>query len=229
MDKRSNIAIGTFDGFDIAYRQGTSDETVVTEHSFDKDIFFAGVPEYQPKDDDIIIDIGAHIGTFTVLAASKVKSGKVYAIEASEDTFNLLRINVALNRCSNASVHHAAISDKNGTIMLHHDVGNWGHSTVKKLSEFNETVVSVTLPAFMEQNGIDRCHFMKLNCEGGEFPILLSTPHDVLRRFGTILVLYHCDLWKENTEEDLMSHLQAAGFRCEIRNRHKSRGWIIAV
>jgi len=228
-DKRSNIAIGTFDGFEVAYRTGTSDESVINEHSFDKDIFFPGVPEYDPGEGDVIIDIGAHIGTFSLLAATKAKSGLVYAIEASEDTFNMLKINAALNNSSNISVHHLAISDKDGTCTLYHDTGNWGHSTVKQLSRYSETVEASTLSSFMDRNGITKCHFMKLNCEGGEFPILLSTPADVLGRFGTILVLYHGDLWANNTENDLTAHLEASGFRCEIRNRWQKRGWIIAV
>jgi hypothetical protein len=42
-------------------------------------------------------------------------------------------------------------------------------------------------------------------------------------------VLYHRDLWKENTEADLVSHLEASGFDCAIRNRSELRGWIIAT
>jgi hypothetical protein len=44
-----------------------------------------------------------------------------------------------------------------------------------------------------------------------------------------MLVLYHCDLWKENTEADLISHLESCGFDCVIRNRSEKRGWIIAT
>ena len=38
------------------------------------------VPEYVPKKDDVIIDVGAHIGTFALNAAIIVPRGKVYAI-----------------------------------------------------------------------------------------------------------------------------------------------------
>ncbi len=227
-DRPSTISIGSFGGFEVTYRKGTADEEVI-EHSFANDIFFSRVPEYQPEDDHVIIDIGAHIGTFAILSSSRVRGGKVYAIEASKDSFNLLRINVALNQCANISVHHLAISDRDGTCTLYHDRGNWGHSTAKKLSKSRETVKSCTLSTFLERNRINECHFMKLNCEGGEFPILLSTPDNVLRRFGTILVLYHSDLWNNNTEGDLISHLESSDFECLVRYRMKERGWIIAA
>jgi FkbM family methyltransferase len=222
------LAIGSFGGFDIAYRRNTADESVIG-HSFDKDIFFSGVPEYQPDEGHVIIDIGAHIGTFSLLSSSKVRRGKVYAIEACEDSFNYLRINVALNRCANISVHHLAMADKEGTCTLYYDASNWGHSIVKQLSRFSETVESSTLSAFFQSNRITECHFMKVNCEGSEFPIVLSTPSEVLRRIGIILILYHCDLWSNNTEADLISHLESCGFHCVVRNRSEKRGWIIAA
>jgi FkbM family methyltransferase len=222
------LAIGSFGGFDVAYRKNTADEAVI-RHSFDNDIFFSGVPEYQPNEDHVIIDIGAHIGTFSLLASSRVGRGKVYAIEACEDSFNFLRINVALNQCANISAHHLAMADKEGTCTLYYGTGSWGHSTVKKLSRFCEAVRSCTLSTFFQSNQIAECHFMKLNCEGSEFPILLSTPNNVLQRIGTILVLYHCDLWSSNTEVDMISHLESNGFNCVVRNRSEKRGWIIAT
>lgn len=228
IDQPSGIAIDSFGGFEIAYRKDTADEAVI-EHSFDNDIFFSGVLEYQPLEGDVIIDVGAHIGTFSILSSSKVGSGKVFAIEASKDSFNLLRINVALNQCANISVYHLAITEKEGTCTLYHDTENRGHSTVKRLSKSSETVESCTLSTFLERNRIDECHFMKMNCEGGEFPILLSTPTNVLKRFTTICVLYHCDLWSNNTEYDLISHLESSGLNCVIRNRSENRGWIIAT
>lgn len=227
-DQPSGIAVDSFGGFEIAYRKDTADEAVIKQ-SFDNDIFFSGVPEYQPIEGDVIIDVGAHIGTFSILSSSKVGSGKVFAIEASKDSFNLLRINVALNQCANISVYHLAITDKEGTCRLYHGLQTWGHSTVKRLSRSNETVESCTLSTFLERNRIDECHFMKLNCEGGEFPILLSTPTNVLQRFTTICVLYHCDLWSNNTEYDLVSHLESSGLNCTIRNRSENHGWIIAT
>jgi FkbM family methyltransferase len=192
-------------------------------------MFFSGVPEYHPAKGHVIIDVGAHIGTFTLLSSSKVGGGKVYAIEASEDSFNLLRINCALNHCANISSHHLAVTDKNGTCTLYHAPGNWGHSAVKRLSRSSETVESCTLSDFLERNRINKCHFMKLNCEGGEFSILLSTPSKVLKRIETILVLYHCDIWSDNTESDLVSHLESSGFDCVIRNQSEKRGWIIGT
>jgi FkbM family methyltransferase len=228
VDRRSNLAIGRFGEFEIAYRRHTADESVI-RHSFDRDVFFRDVPEFVPEPGQVIVDIGAHIGTFALLAASKIGHGKVYAIEASEDSFNFLRLNVALNRFDNIDIRQLAITDRNGTCTLYHSPGNWGHSMVKKRSGGSEVVPAATLSAMFERNQIETCHFMKLNCEGAEFPILLSTPPAVLQRIRTMLILYHCDLWGRNSEKDLITHLEQSGFRCSVRHPSGSRGWIIAT
>jgi FkbM family methyltransferase len=212
----------------MAYRKGTADEAVLAQ-SFDRDIFFHRVPEYQPRDGDVVIDIGAHIGGFAILASTRVGRGRVHAIEASEDTCNLLRINVALNRRPNITVHHLALTDRDGTATLRHGRRNWGYSISRQFALGAETVPSSTLATFLEKNQIGRCSFLKLNCEGAEFPILLGAPPKVLGRIDLALVLYHADLWKANTGDDLVSHLQAAGFTCVIRDRTEHRGWLVAT
>jgi FkbM family methyltransferase len=227
-DHTSGISSGRFGGFDVAYRKGTADEQVI-KHSFDRDIFFAGVPEYVPGENDVIIDVGAHIGTFSLLAASKATSGSVHAIEASRDSFELLKINAALNRLDNLRCHHLAISDTDGMMQLYHDAENWGHSTVHDYDGPAEAVACRTLRSFLDEQGIAECRFMKLNCEGAEFPILLSADRDTLRRFEMMLVLYHCDLWERNSEEELTRHLSDCGFRCDLRNVKPKRGWIVAT
>jgi methyltransferase, FkbM family len=228
-DRPSSLCIGTFDGFEVAYRRQTADQRVI-RHSFKDDIFLSGVPEYQPRDGDVVIDIGAHIGTFSLLSSSKVgRHGRVHAIEACQDSFNLLRINVALNGSCNIFAHHLAISDRDGDCTLYHDAGNWGHSTVRPLSGSSEQTPCCTLGTFMDAHEIDQCDFMKMNCEGSEFPILLSTPADVLQRVRAMVVLYHCDLWSGNTPDDLVAHLQRSGFACTLRHRAEHRGWVIAT
>jgi hypothetical protein len=92
-DRPSNLGITSLGRLEVAYRKGTADEAVLA-HSSDYDIFFTGTPEYQPAEDHVIIDVGAHIGTFSLRAGSMVPKGKVYAIEPCEDSFTLLRINV---------------------------------------------------------------------------------------------------------------------------------------
>jgi FkbM family methyltransferase len=227
-DSSSALAIGSFGGFDLAYRRGSADEAVIAQ-SLGDDGFFPGVPEYHPAEEDVVVDIGAHIGTFSLLASTKARRGRIYAVEACRDTFNFLRLNVALNKADNISVHHLAISDRQGTCRLYYDAGNWGNSTVRRLSRYGEDVTCCTLSDFLDANRIERCSFLKMNCEGAEFPILLSTSGRALQRINVILALYHCDLWSRHTEMDLLAHLRSCGFHAVLRNVSRRNGWIVAT
>ncbi|WP_315924294.1 FkbM family methyltransferase [Mesorhizobium sp. SP-1A] len=214
-------------GFKVALRQGTADESVVDE-SFDQDIFFSGVPEYLSREDDVVIDVGAHIGTFSLLAARRSPRGTVHAIEASRESYNYLTVNAALNGLGNLKPHLLALSNSQGTVTLHHDSGNWGHSIMKRLSAKGEQVKADTLGHFMEENGIERCSFVKFNCEGAEFPILMNAADDDLAKIDMMLILYHEDLAEGFKADRLIDRLTSAGFATKVRKQEKLRGWIIA-
>lgn len=132
--REAAIGVGTFGGYDVAYRIGSVDAAVLG-HSFDKDIFLSAIPEYSLPADAVVLDVGAHIGTFSLLASKKAPQGCVFAIEASRDTFNLLKTNVSMNGLRNVIVDHLALTDRIGMVSLHHDPdGNYGHSITKQLS-----------------------------------------------------------------------------------------------
>lgn len=223
------LAIDKISNFLVAYRSGTTDEKVI-EHSFENDIFFSGVPDYKPGEDDIIFDVGAHIGTFSMLASTKVPKGKVYAIEACKESFNYCLTNKKLNDLDNIEACNIALFDKDGTIKLNYDTEGWGHSITSVLTGDGEKVQTLSMESFMSKYNIDHCDFAKFNCEGAEFPIILGTPVPILAKFRYLLVLYHLDLAAGSSLEQLENHFTAAGFSLKYSNVHPNgeRGWLVA-
>jgi FkbM family methyltransferase len=223
----AGIGLGRFDGRWLAYRLHSVD-TAVLHHSFANDIFFAAIPDLTLADDAVIVDVGAHIGTFALLASEKALRGRVYAIEASRETFNLLAANVELNRRSNIELSHLALAGHDGPITLHHDPdGNYGHSITKSLSASHEVVPGVTLERYLNDRALADVAVAKFNCEGAEFPILLTASPATLRRIAVMVILYHCDLAGQPVTA-LIDHLHAAGFSTRRREESADRGWIIA-
>jgi FkbM family methyltransferase len=177
----------------------------------------------------VVLDIGAHIGTFSLLAAEKASRGRVFAIEASRETFELLRLNIALSGHRNIVAEHLAMADRDGVIELHHDPdGNYGHSITHNARGTSESVPATTLTRYLNQNGLHDVSLVKFNCEGAEFPILLSTPAAVLQRIEKMIVLYHCDL-VDAQAVTLIQHLRDSRFDTRVLNETASRGWIIAT
>jgi FkbM family methyltransferase len=219
-----------FGKLQIFYRAGTSDEDVLC-HSFDNDIFMDSIPEYTPAENHTVVDVGAHIGTFSILLSGAVTKGRLFAIEASADTYKYLEKNIQSNSLDRVTPCLLALSDHNGTATLYHDLttGNWGHSLTAKLSNESEEVQCESLKDFFHRHQILFCDLLKLNCEGAEFRILLSTPVDVLRKISHMLVLYHEDLEANHTLPELQRHLQNAGFLIRFRHMGGLRGWMICL
>ena len=67
------------------------------------------------KRGDIFVDVGANIGLFSLIAARRVgSSGKVYAFEPAQISYQRLKENVALNAFRNVQCFQSALSDESG-------------------------------------------------------------------------------------------------------------------
>ena len=137
---------------------------------------------------DVFIDVGANIGYFTLLAAGRVgPQGKVYAIEASPETFALLQRNIALNGFGNIEAINKAVTDRACRVQIRSvDARNIGANRIE-LSE-DGIVEGAALPDIVGAD-LDRAHVIKIDVEGAEDRIL----PDLFRRMqahktGTMLI-----------------------------------------
>ena len=153
-------------------------------------------------------------------------------MEASQETFNYLRINKLLNGADNLHVDHLALADQAGTLRLYHaPSGNWGHTITRAHDEGrSEDVEARRLEDYLESHGVERCALLKFNCEGAEFPILLAAPLETLQRVERMLILYHLDLVEGYDLSQLRAHLERAGFVTRIDDswRGGERGRLVA-
>ena len=68
---------------------------------------------------DIVIDVGAHVGYYTLLMAQLVgKNGKVYSFEPDPVNFQLLKKSVEINEFENVILIQKAVSDTNEKVKL---------------------------------------------------------------------------------------------------------------
>jgi FkbM family methyltransferase len=73
---------------------------------------------------DVCVDVGAHIGYYTLLAAEAVgPAGSVYALEPSARVFETLTSNLALNGCDNVSALQLAAGSEAGEAVLYEAPG----------------------------------------------------------------------------------------------------------
>lgn len=146
---------------------------------------------------DTVIDVGANVGCFSLLASRMVgASGRVIAIEPEEACFRQLRRNIDLNGATNIVPLRTAIGATEGTATLHitssalfsslYATANIG-SADDKLQE----VPMTTLELLMRARGIQRCHYLKLDCEGAEHDIVRTLTPEVAARIDQITMEVH--------------------------------------
>lgn len=128
------------------------------------------------KEGDVVIDVGANIGYYTLIFAQLVgKTGKVFAFEPEPKNFYILKKNIEINNYTNVVVEQKIVSDKCGKMKLFiSDSDIVGHRIHKmgNLEKFIE-LESVTLDDYMKKlNLVSKVNFIKIDVEGAEPKVL---------------------------------------------------------
>jgi FkbM family methyltransferase len=200
-------------GLKLKIRNRSADFRVIRE------IWVAG--DYEPAGfqigyNDTVLDVGAQIGVFTLLAAHRARGGRVHAFEPMPDNADLLEENLRLNAISHARVFRLAVAAQAGT----HDFFVSGYNTgghslyVRKGTVQRISVETASLPDHIRQHRLDRVDLLKLDCEGAEKEILGACPPDVLNRIHRIILETHPDLG--STPDYARSFLEARGFEVVV-------------
>ena len=87
------------------------------------------------KSGDIVLDIGANIGYYTLIFAKLVgNSGKVFSFEPEPTNYELLQKNIMINEYTNVDFFRKAVSNSNQTTKLFLDEKNkGGHTLIDKI------------------------------------------------------------------------------------------------
>ena len=145
------------------------------------------------KENDTVVDIGAHIGYFTIYAAKKANKGKILSFEPSRESFKVLKNNLKINNIQNVNVENIGVRNESGTSTLYVDedneIGNSMFSNDKNLIKENVQVTSIT--EIIKKYNIKSIDLLKLDCEGAEYEIILKLPINILNKIKKISMEVH--------------------------------------
>lgn len=154
----------------------------------------------------VVIDAGANIGIFSLFAA--VKGARIiHAFEPNIASFQCLVRNIDANGLGHiVSAHRVALTGHEGQVRfpVSPSVYNAIIPDGREAVEF-DLVEATTLARVLEE--MDYVDFFKLDCEGAEYDILLSSGAAELSKCGVICTEYH-----GGPKEALVNHLQQNGF-----------------
>ena len=178
--------------------------------------------EHALRPGDVCVDIGAHVGYYTLLAARNVGPlGHVYAFEPSPYNYRRLRANVDLNRLANVTAVESAVGAEHGRSVLYEGPPwNSGISTLdpilaaKQTSPTREVTVDVApATAVIPAEDLARVRVIKIDVEWQELEVLRSlTP--VFEAAGSLAVFLELTPRRAapNVFEELLALSEPYGF-----------------
>jgi FkbM family methyltransferase len=128
---------------------------------------------------DLVLDIGANIGLYTLLAARIVgQNGKVYAFEPDPKNYDLLLKNIKINGYKNVVPIQKAVSDRNEIRKLFLRENTTMNSLSNNLEDNCPTgfinVETITVDNFFENKSPANLKLIKMDIEGAEMLALLG-------------------------------------------------------
>jgi FkbM family methyltransferase len=184
------------------------------------------VNEHEPEIVDVIhehclpdmhvLDLGAHIGYFTLLLAVRVgPRGHVYAFEPNPSNFAKINSMIVTNGLTNVNVFPCAVADVNCEMSFTVEpTGQMGHISPDQSAASPETVTvdAVRIDDMFGESGLKRLDFVKMDVEGAE-PKALAGMGELLRRFGPTVV---CEWHPSVAGIDYVSAFNQVGYECTL-------------
>jgi len=199
-------------GRDIYYKRG-----VYSEDHFSKWL----LENIDIRDNDLILDIGANIGWFSLTLSTKSKP-RVVAFEPDTLNFSLLQDNLKLNGKENVKAYNKAVSDHEGVLTLYlykkHNLGR--HSFIKQAKSVGTAEVPIiALDSFLQQEGFGEgpVKLIKIDIEGYEYTAMKAAKQ-TMQRASYLLTEFSPNMMKDIGQDpmDYITLLREAGFKLKL-------------
>jgi FkbM family methyltransferase len=165
-----------------------------------------------------VIDVGANAGVYTFSAAQRVgATGLVLAVEPFSQCVGYLNETCRINQLDWVKVCAGAASDRDGTAKLSlssaselNELISEEEGRTRDASSFEE-VECFTLDSLIEQYGVSRVDFLKIDAEGHELQVLKGSDR-LLTEFAPI-ILYENIAGSQGSNLPVANYLQSIGYK----------------
>lgn len=182
--------------------------------------FFLG----QIKEGDIVYDIGANVGLYTILCAKKTgDEGLVVSFEPEPLSYKKLNENIKLNELKNVRTYSIALSDFNGKTKLNITGEGKANHNIRPLKRniSNKQQIEVDtrrLDDLIVEDNLPKPDLIKIDIEGAELNALRGM-ESLLKEQDDLLIVceVHTEFLKDfgHSNEDLENFLRECGFIIE--------------
>jgi FkbM family methyltransferase len=176
----------------------------------------------------VILDLGAHIGLFSVYASVLAAEGaKIYAFEPDERNFLIMKEHLKMNGVRNVQVKNVAVGAESGERELYLSEDSHNHSFIG-VGE-GKKVRAASLPDILRKNRLEKVDLVKMDIEGAEFEVMEALTGEDFSKIKSFYIEYH-ELTGEMRSSDLMKQLAVQGYTVErvFSNYDRKMGYLIA-
>ncbi len=187
------------------------------------------IEHFTPKQGDIVVDIGANIGRYTIIGSKRVGTqGKVVAIEAHPGNFEMLNRNIKLNQLTNVIPLNYAAYSKETKIRLYVPGEESGYTVYNTImsnragTEENFVEVNAnTLDYLLQLNQIkqEQVNWIKIDVEGAELDVLKGSTN-VLSKSKDIALLI--EVHGLNNYRPVVEFLSLYNFKIEFEKTYET-------
>ena len=191
-----------------------SDASDIVFKELRQDCYGLSKIDFQPG--DVVIDIGGHVGFFSILLGRLYPQIKIYAFEPVKENHQHFQQNLERNQIHNVQLENLAVTHDGRQVEIYMHPKNTGGGLLSGLTQQQNfaahshyQVDSLSLDAIFERYGIERCHLLKIDCEGAEYEILQQT--QMLERVDYLAGEFHSNQYLRSqgfTIPRLLTHIQ---------------------
>jgi FkbM family methyltransferase len=175
---------------------------------------------------DVVIDIGANYGFYSMLSSRLVgNEGVVLAFEPESTNYDILVANLGLNNIINVETFKMALGAVDGETKLYLSEHPGAHSTASQVSSLFETVIVKRLDSVLKELCIEKVDLIKLDAEGAELGILYGALETISKHKPSLTIAsYHYVKEAEDIERFLKQYMS---FYKVVRKINPGEGAII--
>lgn len=169
------------------------------------------------EDNDIIIDIGAHVGVVSTYLSKINPKSKIYAYEPTYNSYHCLTKNLKMNGIENVTVFNKAVTSDGRNVKMMMPFNNTGGSSLMFepntknyfYNVINSLAINELISGILEKEKKDKIKLLKIDCEGAEYEILKTLSPELFSKIEYLVGEFHTIKDDEiNTPKSLLEYCQ---------------------
>ncbi len=201
----------------------TPDNRILKVGAYEPEVW-AALEEYAIVS-EVVWDIGAHIGIFSIRAAESPKVQKVYSFEAHPDNFATLQMNNRLNHHAYNPINVALSDSMKSKILYPEKQNNTGTFSLKSSEESNDASLGIevqctTVDTLIFEGNVKPPTLIKIDVEGWEIHVLKGADR-LLSELPPKAIVFEAPVDSEGNFEhtELALYLKSKGFKTKRLKR----------